>query len=69
MTVTTGQHDPQPAMRAAEVLPEVDLAPAYLRLVLRVEQLAGNAHGARKAWVHKAHDEAMRHLDEAVQRP
>jgi len=69
MTVTTGQHDPLLAMRAAEVLSEVDLAPAYLRLVLRVEQLAGNAHGARKAWVHKAYAEAMRHLDDAVQRP
>lgn len=43
----------------------LSLAPDYLRLVSRLEALAANASGADKRWVHRAHEEALRHLDSA----
>ncbi len=43
----------------------ISLAPDYLRLVSRLEALAANASGADKRWVHRAHEEALRHLNSA----
>lgn len=44
------------------------LAPGYLRLIARIEALAGNASGVDKSWVHRAHADAVRHLKAAKRR-
>lgn len=44
------------------------LAPGYLRLIARIEALAGNASGADKSWVHRAHADAVRHFKAAKRR-
>ena len=44
------------------------LAPDYLRLIARIEALAGNASGADKSWVHRAHADAVRHFKAAKRR-
>ncbi len=46
----------------------VPLAPGYLRLIARIEALAGNASGADKSWVHRAHADAVRHFKAAKRR-
>ena len=46
----------------------VPLAPGYLRLIARIEALAGNASGVDKSWVHRAHADAVRHLKAAKRR-
>ena len=46
----------------------VPLAPGYLRLIARIEALAGNASGADKSWVHRAHADAVRHFQAAKRR-
>ena len=46
----------------------VPLAPGYLRRIARLEALAGNASGADKSWVHRAHADAVRHLGTAKRR-
>lgn len=43
-------------------------APGYLRLIARIEALAGNASGADKSWVHRAHADAVRHFKAAKRR-
>lgn len=41
------------------------LPPDYLRRIARVEALPGNASGSDKTWVHRAHADAVRHLEAA----
>ena len=40
----------------------------YLRRIARLESLPGNASGSDKTWVHRAHAEAVRHLEAAKRR-
>ena len=47
---------------------EVSLAPGYRRRILRLEAMPGNASGADKSWVHRAHADAERHLSSAKRR-
>ena len=44
------------------------LAPDYLRRIVRLEAMPGNASGADKSWVHRAHADAVRHLSSAKRR-
>ncbi len=44
------------------------LAPDYLRHLLRLEAMSGNASGVDKSWVHRAHASAVRHLNSAKRR-
>ena len=46
----------------------VPLAPACLRLIARIEALAGNASGADESRVHRAHADAVRHFKAAKRR-
>jgi len=48
--------------------PIESLAPDYLRRILRLEAMSGNASGADKSWVHQAHAAAVRHLNSARRR-
>ena len=57
-----------PAARGNDPPHEVSLAPGYLRRILRLEAMPGNASGADKSWVHRAHADAVRHLNSAKRR-
>ena len=46
----------------------IPLAPGYLRLIARIEALAGNASGADESRVHRAHADAVRHFKAAKRR-
>ena len=61
----SGRVRPGHGSEAREIVP---LAPGYLRLIARIEALAGNASGADKSWVHRAHADAVRHFQAAKRR-
>ena len=44
------------------------LASGYLRLIARIEALAGNASGADKSRIHRAHADAVQHFKAAKRR-
>ena len=57
-----------PTDREIDSPSRVPLAPDYLRRIRRLEAMPGNASGADKSWVHRAHADAVRHLSSAKRR-
>ena len=61
-------HRASPADREIDSPCRVPLASDDLRRILRLEAMPGNASGADKSWVHRAHADAVRHLSSAKRR-
>lgn len=57
-----------PTDRENDLPHQVALAPGYYRRILRLEAMPSNASGADKSWVHRAHADAVRHLNSAKRR-
>ena len=57
-----------PAGRGASPPEAVSLTPDYLHRIMRLEAMLGNASGADKSWVHRAHADAVRHPSSAKRR-